>query len=259
VFLTMHGVEEDILGQRWRGSQLAWALAECAGVVSVAQSLCDVAVAHGVPREKIRVIPYAVDRRTFHPGPRDEARRQLGIPVEGRLVVSVGMFEHRKGHHLLLEALTRLPGVRLALVGDRTHEPRYVGAIQQMVEDLGLRDRVLLPGPQPRERVADWLRAADVFALATYYEAHCNAILEALACGLPVVTTPVGDNALLVDPPRRGVLVPVGDATALAAAVEKALETAWDRQEIAGYGAGRSWDTVARETLAFFRERLTAR
>lgn len=262
VFVTLHGVEEDILGRRWRGWQLRCALTACTGVVSVAQSLCDVAAAHGVPREKIRVIPYAVDRQTFHPGPRDEARRQLQIPEDGRLLVSVGMFEHRKGHHLVLFALKRLlfrmPDVRLAIVGDKTHETKYQDRIRWMVDTLDLSDHVLLPGPQPSERVAIWLRAADLFVLATYYEAHCNAVLEALACGLPVVTTPVGDNAALVDPPRRGMLVPVDDAAALAVGVEKALGDAWDRERIAGYGAERSWDTVARQTLDYFRERLAA-
>jgi starch synthase len=77
-----------------------------------------------------------------------------------------------------------------------------------------------------------------------------------MACGLPVVTTPVGDNARLVDAPRRGLLVPVDDVPALAAALEQSFASAWDRAAIARYGKDYTWDEAARQTARFFRKRL---
>ena len=114
-------------------------------------------------------------------------------------------------------------------------------------------------GRIPSAEVARWLQAADVFALATSREGCCNAILEALAAGRPVVTTPAGDNAHFVRDGVNGYVVPIDDAEATAAALERALSRKdWDAEAIsAGLEVG-GWDDVARDVLGFFRERVAA-
>jgi len=77
-----------------------------------------------------------------------------------------------------------------------------------------------------------------------------------LACGLPVVTTPVGDNESLVGPSRRGFIVPTGRSDALCEAMEAALQTEWNRESIARFGADYSWDEAARRTIRFFQEQM---
>jgi glycosyltransferase involved in cell wall biosynthesis len=259
-FITLRGLESQILASRWRGSQLRWAFRQCTGIVCVSDALRELVLRHGVPPEKVTVIPNAVDRETFFPGDRAEARRALDLGEGGRLVVAVGMLVHGKGQHLLVQALARLrashPDLRLALVGGPAHESRYPQALRKLVGQFGLTNAVLLPGSQSPGQVTAWLRAADVFALPTFDEGCCNAILEAMACGLPVVTTPVGDNAALVQAPHRGLLVAVDDVPALATALEQALATRWDREAIARYGKDYTWDEAARQTADFFRHRL---
>jgi len=262
VFITLRGLERQILQSTDRRAQMLWALEHCTGIICVSQSLYDLARAQGIAPAKLRVIANAVERKVFHAGPQQEAKQILGIPAGHRLIVSVGMLVRGKGQHLLVEAFDRLRqrigGLRLALIGGRTHERDYPKLLERMVFDLGLKDLVYMPGPQPPERVAVWLRAADLFALPTYSEGCCNAILEALACGAPVVTTPVGDNAKLVDPPHRGLLVPPDNCDSLVKGMELALSRAWDRQQIANFGADYTWQEVARQTVEFFRERLDA-
>lgn len=260
VFITMRGLERPTLTHRWRGSQLLWALKTCTGVISVSQSLKDLAIERGVAPEKIRVIANAVDRAAFCPGDREQARRALGINTSGRLILSVGMLVHGKGHHLLVKAFQELhkkhDDLRLAIVGGPAHEPNYPRLLKDQVADLGLTEVTHLPGSQSPSQVVNWLRAADFFVLPTYDEGCCNAILEAMACGLPVISTSVGDNALLIDPPNRGLVVPTDNWIALAEAMEAALGIPWDRSKIAGYGADYTWDEVARQTARFFRERM---
>jgi glycosyltransferase involved in cell wall biosynthesis len=264
VFITVHGLESWVLGQGGRrASQLRRALRECAGVICVSDSLHAAVLAEGVAPERARVIPNAAGRDVFRPRPRDEARRRLGLPESGRLIVSVGRFDREKGQLVLVGAFRRLReqvgGVRLALVGPHDpHEPNYLDEVRAEVERSGLAGVVLLPGPEPPERVSDWLNAADVFALATFHEARSCVILEAMACGVPVVSTPVGDNAVLVDPPSRGLLVPPGDEPALAGGLEVALGTRWDRDRIAAWGEDHGWDVVGRETERFMAERIAA-
>jgi glycosyltransferase involved in cell wall biosynthesis len=261
-FITMRGLERPILQVPGCAEQLLDALERCIGIVSVSESLKTLAVDRGIDPAKIRVIPNAVDRELFHPGDRQQARRAVGVEGHTQLVVCVAMLVEGKGQHLLVEAMARLrpthPGLRLALVGGRAHEPHYPELLERRIKQLGLTGVIHLAGSQPPERVATWLQAANVFALPTYDEGCCNAVLEALACGVPVVTTPAGDNALLVDPPSRGLIVPVGDAVGLADALERALATNWDREAIAQFGAEYTWDAVAQHTAAFFRERHAA-
>jgi glycosyltransferase involved in cell wall biosynthesis len=258
VFITMRGLERPVLTHRWRGRQLLWALAQCTGIIAVAESLKTLAVERGIAPEKIEVIPNAVDRQIFRLGEKDEARRALGIRQSEQLVVSVGMLVEGKGHHHLVEAIARLrtkyPRLKLTIIGGPAHEPSYPELLRRKIDERNVQGTVRLLGARPPGVVAKWLQAADVFALSTYDEGCCNAILEAMACGLPVVTTPAGDNAVLVAPPSRGFIVPTGWSDALCEALGTALQMAWDHESIAGYGADYSWEEAARRTVGFFRK-----
>src|SRR5262249_37888964 len=160
------------------------------------------------------------------PGPRDEARAALGIAPDGPLIVTVGHVQPVKGQHDLVPALARVRSrrgpVRLALIGNDRYDPRYTRLVRRRAPAGGLGGEVSFLGQQAPEGVALWLRAADLFVLPSYHEGCCNAVLEALACGTPVVATRVGDNAEYVGE-ASGRLVPAGDVAALAAAIDNAL------------------------------------
>jgi mannosyltransferase len=112
-------------------------------------------------------------------------------------------------------------------------------------------------GNLPQHQVVQWLRAADVFALGTEREGCCNAVLEALACGVPVVTTPAGDNAWFVKDGVNGFIVPVDDAGAMEAALARTLARAdWDRNRISRELPVGTWDDVGRSVVDFLRDRV---
>lgn len=262
-FVTVRGLETDVVEDPATGPQLVAALNAAAGVVSVSHTLRDLLVGRGVRAGQFRVIPNAVDRQTFRPGDQAAARRELGLPEDAPLVVSVGNLVELKRHRVLVEAFARLrqtlPGARLAILGGGEAEPACERRLREQVREAGLDEVVCFAGRIPPVKVVRWLQASDAFALATSREGCCNAVLEALAAGRPVVTTPAGDNARFVQDGRNGFLVPVDDAPALAAAIECALsEVRWNPEEISrGLGVG-SWNDVARETLEFFLERSAA-
>jgi glycosyltransferase involved in cell wall biosynthesis len=238
------------------------ALNEATGVISVSHSLRDLLVERGVRASKFRVIPNAVDRQRFRRGDRHEARARLGLPADAILVVCVGNLIELKRHHVLIEAFARLrerlPTAELAIVGGGEAEPAYEARLRRLAETFGLGRAVRFVGRIPSAEVARWLQAADVFALATSREGCCNAVLEALASGRPVVTTPAGDNAHFVEDGSNGFLVPVDDAAAMATALSKALtHVGWDRERISSSLSVGSWDDVGREVVKFFRERTS--
>lgn len=262
VFITIRGVEEDYLNNRSIARQLRQALKMADGCIAVSHSLRELAIEEGVSPDRVRVIQNAVDRRLFRPGDRTAARLAVSSVSEGdtRLVVSVGNLLSVKRHHVLIRAFADLlkvqPAARLVIIGAATHEPRYPGELKNLCEQLNVAPHVTFAGKLPPEDVAVWLQAADVFSLASRREGCCNALLEALAIGLPVVTTPVGDNKWFVREGQNGYLVPVDDHRAMAKALEVALTRSdWDRHRISSRLEVGNWDTVASKVLDFFAER----
>jgi len=132
-------------------------------------------------------------------------------------------------------------------------------ALREQVAACGLAAHVRFLGQVEPARLAVPLSAADVFVLATSYEGWANVFLEAMACGLPVVTTRVGGNAEVVTSDRLGTLVAFGDATALESAIVAALEHPWDRDEIVAHAARHGWDARIAQVLAEWDALLESR
>jgi len=259
-FMTFRGLEADYADRPAIRRQLTGALRDAAGCICVSGVLRDLAVEYGANPEKVTVIHNAVDRSVFKPGSREQSREQLGLSPRSRLVVSVGHLLQVKGHDTLIRAFAALrqtmPDAELAIVGGTAHEPEYPELLRRLAREAGIGEVVRFVGSVPPHEVACWLRAADAFALASRREGCCNAILEALATGTPVVATPVGDNAHFVQHDRNGFLFPVGDSTALAEALAAALSRPWDRDAISAGLAVGDWARVGRQVLEFFEQRI---
>jgi glycosyltransferase involved in cell wall biosynthesis len=264
VFITIRGFENEYVAMRGVAGQMTGAMRAANGCISVSHSLRTLALHHGVEPARLRVIHNAVEWELFAYGEPAAARRALGVDPQVPLIVSVGHLVVRKRHHVLLEAFAELlrshPGAQLLIIGGDANEPAYRARLLAQIDAAGLAGRARLAGNLKPAQVADWLRAADLFALGTAREGCCNAVLEALAVGLPVVTTPVGDNAEFVRADDNGALVPVDDAAAMAAALDAALQCGWDRPAIARRLREQvgTWDVVGRRCLEFMHERLAA-
>lgn len=259
-FVTLRGMEVDAMRKRLIGPQLVRALQAASGCITVSHSLRDLAVRAGVDAHSILVAPNAVDRALFRPGDRAAARMQLGLQPGTPLIVSVGHLIAGKRHGVLIRALASLretrPDVQLAIIGGRAYEPDHPRVLATIAREAGLQDAVRFVGAVPPAAVACWLQAADAFALGTEREGCCNAVLEALAVGLPVVTTPVGDNPRFVTDGVNGRLVPVGDVAGTASALAAVLEGEWDNEAISSALPVGTWGDVAEQVLGFMSTRI---
>ena len=174
----------------------------------------------GVPAAKVTQIYNGVDTEAFSPADKEAARRTLGIRDGAVVIGTVGRLDPVKDHRGLLEAFGRTarhPQAQLVVVGDGPCRAE----LEQVGRRLGLDGRVLMLGE--RQDVARILRALDVFALPSVGEGISNALLEAMASGLPVIATRVGGNPELVDDDVTGTLVSPRSAEALAAAFDRYL------------------------------------
>jgi UDP-glucose:(heptosyl)LPS alpha-1,3-glucosyltransferase len=175
-----------------------------------------------IPDAKLHVIYNAVDPREFGPGVRRDraaTRARLGLVDADVAFLLVGSGYARKGVPTALAALARLPArARLVIVG-RDKDP---GHYEALARRLGVHPRVVFAGPQQDPRT--YLGAADVFVLPTLYDPLGNAVLEALACGLPVVTSRRCGAGELVAAYDAGALCDAVDASAFAAEMEQLLD-----------------------------------
>ncbi|HET8723762.1 MAG TPA: glycosyltransferase [Anaeromyxobacteraceae bacterium] len=176
-----------------------------------------------LPRSLVRTIPTHYDERVFFPVPRAEARRQVGAADADPLLAVVGRLNHVKGWDLVLQAFARLaagrPRARLHLVGDGEDRP----AVAEAVRRLGLEGRVVITGFLPPSAVSAHVNAADLVVVGSRREGFSVAMLEALACGKPLVTTEVSGARTLVQDGRNGFVVPGRDPDRLARALADAL------------------------------------
>ncbi|WOP17204.1 glycosyltransferase family 4 protein [Raineyella sp. LH-20] len=189
------------------------------------------------------VIPNGVDIQRFHPvGPAERAvlRGRLGLPVDRTLAVFVGHEFDRKGLPLALAALVDRPGTDLVVVGGT---PAMIAAARHRAVTLGVAERVHFVGRQ--DDPVPWIQAGDVFVLPSAYEANALVLLEALACGLPVIATRVGFAPDLLDG-RNGLLID-RDAGSLATALRRLDELPEDSWRTAARATAEcySWDAVA--------------
>ena len=250
VTITMRGTELRHAADATLRPLLKRALLDADRVFAVSDSLRQLALGLGVPPERVRVVGNGVDPARFRPADRTTARASLGLPADALVLVSVGGLCERKGFHRVIEAMPALRAqgtdAHLVVVGGPSPEGDWTDRLQAQVRDLRLADRVHFTGPVPPDDLHRVLSAADVFVLATRNEGWANVFLEAMACGLPVVTTDVGGNAEVVCRPELGAVVPFGDGPALTAALHAALQTAlnhaWDRAAIRTYAEANDWE-----------------
>lgn len=225
---------------------IRWTLRHADGLIAVSAALRDAMVALGLLRDKIHLIPNAVDAAQFRPIPTLEARRRLNLPEVGPLVISVGSLIPAKGHQLTIRAVTsvcnQFPSLRLYIIG----EGSYRVELEKLIKTLRLHERVHLLGKLPNEELPFWFSAASLSCLASSREGWPNVVTESLACGTPVVATRVGGIPEILNSPELGTLVEQ-TSEAVAAGIAQSLSREWDREAISRAASARAWETVAEE------------
>jgi teichuronic acid biosynthesis glycosyltransferase TuaC len=222
------------------------ALRAADAVLTVSEELRRRAIGLGVAPGNVTAILNGCDFSIFRPGDRAAARRKLGVDPAAELLVCVGRISIPKGSAELTDAVISLsashPRLRVAMIGDGD----YRSVLEAKAAAAGIADSFLFPGRLSSGQIAEWLAASDLFCLPSHSEGCPNVVVEAIACGRPVVATDVGGIPELVDQ-SCGILVPVRDSRKLHEGLERALATSWDPSRIAAH-LGRSWETVAQET-----------
>jgi teichuronic acid biosynthesis glycosyltransferase TuaC len=233
---------------------------DAARVITVSDSLRRLAVSLGLPEERGQVVGNGVDADRFTPMPRQEARARYHLPANAKVLITVGGLVERKGFHRVIACLPGLvkshPDLHYLVVGGPCPEGDMSQVLKAQVATLGLSERVHFLGPIQPDDMKWPLSAADVFVLSTRNEGWANVILEAMACGLPVVASDVGGNSEVVCRPDLGEIVPFDEHVALTQTLDRALAKAWDASSLRAYAEENSWDNRVEALVRIFRGTL---
>jgi glycosyltransferase involved in cell wall biosynthesis len=194
-----------------------------------------------------------VDLQRFQRVDAPELRARVGLQAgQGPLLLSVGHLIERKGHHLVIEALAALlpqhPHARAVIIGEGVERAR----LEALAQKLGVANRVMLTGSLPQTELPRWYSAADVLILASSREGWANVLLEAMACGTPVVATKIWGTPEVVAAPEAGVLVDERTGAGLAAGVRQLLAGSHTPRAVRAYAEGFSWDQTSLAQVALF-------
>jgi teichuronic acid biosynthesis glycosyltransferase TuaC len=168
------------------------------------------------------------------------------------VVLTVGNLHEHKGQRLVVEAFAQFrqqhPGAHLLIVGEGPDR----ALLQRQAEALGVAEAVTLVGSVPNAELARWYSAADLLLLASSREGWPNVLLEAMACGTPVVASRVGGVPEIVQLAVAGRVVAERSPAAFAAAVVDLLRTRPTPEQVRQYAEGFSWDRTSQDQLTLF-------
>lgn len=249
VVVTCRGTDVNLIPRhRIPRRMIQGAICGAAAIITVSAALQDAVLDLGAPPAKVRVLRNGVDTALFTP-PTDRPRARAMLGLTGPTLISVGHLIERKGHHLVIEALRALPDWRGLIVGEGPER----GRLQALITAHGLASRVTLLGQRPHADLPALYGAADVLVLASSREGWANVLLEAMACGTPVVATDIWGNPEVVRTPQAGVIVK-RDAAAIADGIRALWANPPDRAATRAYAEPFSWDETTVGQLALFRE-----
>jgi glycosyltransferase involved in cell wall biosynthesis len=226
------------------------AIGRAAALIAVSAGLRDVLLGLGAAPEAVTVLRNGVDLSVFRPLDRTAARAALGLTRP--TLISVGALIERKRHHLTIAALPLLPEFDLLIVGEGPERARLAA----LAERLGVGARVRLVGAQPHEYLPHYYSAADVSVLASSREGWANVLLEAMACGTPVVASDIPGNPEVVQERAAGMIMPHNTTEGLADTVRLLWSDPPARAATRAYAERFSWDETSHGQLALFRRAI---
>jgi glycosyltransferase involved in cell wall biosynthesis len=248
VLITQGSDTHQYLAMPLRRRQILRAIEQCHSVIARSGDLGKRLASAGADAAKLHTVYNGVDTAVFQPRDRSQARAELGLDPSANVFLFVGNFLAVKNPALLVRAFASYREASgdhtsvLLMAGKGPMQPE----ISALADSLGLGTSVRQTGPMNSTQIAQLMAAADALCLSSVNEGLPNVILEAMACGLPVLSTNVGGIAEVLDE-SRGVLVPEGELAPYAVAMPRVLQLRSHRDTIADYGSRFTWPRAAGE------------
>jgi glycosyltransferase involved in cell wall biosynthesis len=248
LIISARGSDINLIGEiAFARQRMVSAANRAKALISVSGALAKRMIDIGMPRDRIQVLRNGVDTKLFAPYPRAAARRKLGLRENGYLVVGVGNCVAEKGFDLLIRAVADLPRVKLLIVGE--------GPLRDDLASLArslLPERVEFRSNMPQDELRYAYAAGDVLGLPSIREGWPNVILEAIACGTPVVASAVGGVPEILAKDAPGRLLGDRSREEWTNALHGVLENPIPPEKVRQYAFQFMWDEVVTRQCALY-------
>lgn len=252
VMITARGSDINLISKYYIPRKLIqWAARNARQIATVSQSLKDNLAELGVDKSRINVFRNGVDLTKFRPLDRDVIRNEMGLTKF--TILSVGNLIELKGHHLIIEAMMNLPDVELIIVGEGEMRNR----LETMASDYGVDDRVSFMGNVSQSELCKLYNSADVLVLASSREGMANVLLEAMACGTPVIATDAGGNREVIQGSNAGLIISVRCSEAIVSSIGQLKKQYPPRRSIREHAETLSWDDTSTSIKSCFNSICT--
>ena len=254
VVITARGTDVTLIPRyRLPRAMVQWAANQARGLITVSRSLKEELARLGIPADQITVLRNGVDLDLFRPMDRLQVRRDVGFSKF--TLLSVGHLVPRKAHDLVIRALALLPMVDLVIIGNGPER----AALAALAARLSLLNRVRFVEALPQAELVKYYAAADALVLVSTREGWANVLLEALACGTPVVASDVASAPDLIKCPEAGMLVRNRTPQEVARAIQHLRTHCPNRNATRLYAEQFSWAPTTEGQLELFNRILATR
>jgi len=265
VVVTLWGSDKLILQLPFLSNLIIRILNKADAIICEDKNLKSSLVARGMDCQKITLIQNGIDCSIFRPSDSLKAKNHLNLQAEERIILSIGSLNKTKNHSLLINTFAETAALnntwRLYIIGEGVERK----CLEKQILDLGLNKKVILLGLQNHSSLPQWLNAADIFVLPSQSEGTPNALLEAMACGLPVIASNVGGIPELIQDNIEGLLFESGSKDDLKEKLNRLIQDKGLQKTLAE-NAGKkitsqygSWKTQAEKLLSLYEQLLSSR
>jgi len=256
--ITAHGSDVHSLPfkNKYYLKMVKYILRQANWIITTSHSNSKILQSLGASSNKLSIIPNGYDPNLFKLIPVAEARRKLRLPLNKKILVSVGNLNHVKGSTYLIEAMHLISKKRndviLIIVGSGPLEKE----LKRKILSHGLEENVFLAGRKMHHEIPLWMNAATLFVLPSLAEGFPTVVPESMACGKPVIGTHVGGVPEAISHQQLGILVNPGDSEALASSILEALDKEWNTEFILRHAKRYSWNNLGKQILKVYQEVL---
>jgi glycosyltransferase involved in cell wall biosynthesis len=250
--ITARGSDVTEIGRNYQFARdrIMAAIQKSSKTITVSSSLKDELIEQGAPAEKVTVLRNGVDTQHYHEWNRKEVRE--GLSVSGAVMIYAGWLIERKRLDIVLDVTERIPELTTLIVGDGPLREQ----LEKTAKEKSIENRVLFLGQQTPTDMPKYYSAADVLLLPSDREGWANVLLEAQACGTPVVTRNVGAARDIVTNDKVGRVVDNEDATEIAAVVRTIIQSNTDRKYVCNHACRYSWDATSCGQYEIFQKAI---
>lgn len=249
LIITARGTDINVFPSfYWPRKMILWAAESATRIITVSNALKEKVLELGAAESKVHVVQNGVDLNLFRPLSGFKKERKDHKSICKFNFISVGNLVENKGHHLVVEMMKSFPESCLKIVGDGP----MLGTLEKQISEQGLRERVQIRSADTQERLCELYNEADVLILASSREGCPNVLLEAMACGTPVVATGVGGVKEIILNRTIGMFVSSRSVKELRSAVHSVIEDKPDRNAIRNNAEKFSWKECTLKQLEIF-------